>query len=92
MNDDEEDLITITKFMKQMYKAEKSSGKRVSDGTTLKRPEASASSKGDKTGDKTTNKKAKSAKDGTKPPKKDDGWCRRKGCQDPPTQVGRLLV
>ena len=54
--------------MKQMYEAEKSSGKKVSDGSTLKRPEASASSKGEKSGDKTTNNKTKGANNGTRSP------------------------
>ena len=77
VNSATENLTTITKFMKQMYEAEKSSGKKVSDGSILKRLEASTSSKGDKSGDKMTNKKAKGANNDAKLPKKDNGMYRR---------------
>ena len=72
--DEGEDLVGITKFTKKLYTAEQKSGKRISDGGTLKRSEAITSSKGDKSGDKTTSKKAKGTKlDGTTAQKKVDG-------------------
>ena len=45
INDKKEHLITITRFTKMCYELEKKSGKRVSDGQALKRPETAASSK-----------------------------------------------
>ena len=85
VNSDEETLVNITQFMNTLYNVKQKSGKRISDGGTLKSSEAPTSSKGDKSGDKTTTKRSKGTKsDGNTAPKKDDGMCCRKGCRGAP--------